>query len=284
MSWGKLLFVVRFLWPLVVAFSISDLAHAQSKESQEEEAKIHFSLGKKYFETGRFAASLAEFEKAYELTHNARLLYNIYLSAEKVGDFERAASALEAYLPTIPDSEPDLRANIEGRLEATRRTRDRMAALEAKNDAAGGQLESDKDEAPSRAKDPKTKSAAAQTGAQTQAEPGGDEGGGGVLPWILVGTGGAMLVASVVTGFVTGGLKSDYTQSCSSGTCDANTRNTGEMMLTLTDVFLFGGIAIAGAGLIWWLLTRGGGESKEKVAAAPYMSAQGGGLSLAGRF
>lgn len=115
------------LLALVVSFcSLPALASAQGSR-EDEEARTHFESGRLYFERGAYEESLREFQAAYELSHRAELLYNLYLTTERLGEWDQAISYLEHYLAEgSPDAER--RASLEPRLENLRARRDRHAA------------------------------------------------------------------------------------------------------------------------------------------------------------
>ena len=53
---------------------------AQPTAQQEQEARAHFQLGRTLYDGGRFEEAAREFVQAYELSHRAQLLYNIFLA------------------------------------------------------------------------------------------------------------------------------------------------------------------------------------------------------------
>src|SRR5690242_10205557 len=73
-------------------------ASAQPVAEDDERARVHFQAGSSHFDTGNYEAALQEFEAAYALSHRPALLYNIYLSHERLGNLEEAAGALRSYL------------------------------------------------------------------------------------------------------------------------------------------------------------------------------------------
>lgn len=114
--------------------------------------------------------------------------------------------------------------------------------------------------------------------------------GPGAGPWVLVGVGGALLIASA--GFFAGYLVN--TQGCEitstgEGLCDNETqRMHAEAWATPTaigaHVSLYAGIAAVGGGLLWWALSPRGSSaaSSERASVTPWVAPGEGGAVLAG--
>lgn len=62
------------------------------------EARVHFDRAVDLFESGDARGALAEFERAYELTGRASVLYNIGASYQALHDYPRAIDALRRYV------------------------------------------------------------------------------------------------------------------------------------------------------------------------------------------
>lgn len=79
------------------------------------EARTHFETGSALFESGEYERALSEFEEAYRLSGRSRLLFNMALAHERLGQLDRAIPMLRAYV----DSEPDLpnRGRLELRIQ-----------------------------------------------------------------------------------------------------------------------------------------------------------------------
>lgn len=79
----------------------ADPNDAQSSDvdvAGREEAAERFARGLRFYEDGDYRLALIEFERAYELVPNYRVLYNIGQVAIQLGRFARARHALEKYL------------------------------------------------------------------------------------------------------------------------------------------------------------------------------------------
>lgn len=71
---------------------------SQPTEEQREEAGERFRRGISFYEEGDYRLALIEFERAYQLVPNYRVLFNIGQVAISLGKFARARIALERYL------------------------------------------------------------------------------------------------------------------------------------------------------------------------------------------
>jgi hypothetical protein len=94
------------------------LAHPPSRQ-EIDEARGRFQHGIEQTDHGDFAGALTEFTRAYTLTHNPRVLFNISATHEALGDVINALDALRAYETQAP-------------ADVIRRQRDTLAAAEAR--------------------------------------------------------------------------------------------------------------------------------------------------------
>lgn len=106
-----------------------------------------------------------------------------------------------------------------------------------------------------------------------------------IVPFIIMGAGGAMVLGSIATGLMASSAESEIDDKCPTRmNCPASVKDAqsrGETMALLTDVLLFGGIAAAGTGVALWLL--GTFDERQPVASAACVP--GACIaSLAGRF
>lgn len=254
----------------VSAFVVPALAAAQAHAQQadvtpeaEEEARIHFELAERYYRDGRFSSAADEFQTSYELSGRTELLYNAFLAHREASEFAEAAAALEAYLPTV--SEGSRRQQLEVRLEQTRGLRDREAAQDS----------------PPEIEPPDEQG---ETTGEEVNEPasGADESSASVVPWILLGTGAAMVVAGAVTGALTLSAQSERDELCEDNLCTGDfesVQERGRMLALTTDILLFGGVAVAAGGLLWLLL-----DKDPPVQPAASCSADGCAATVTGSF
>ncbi len=111
---------------LVTLLSLPGAVRAQ-ETAVDAEARTHFAAARLHFERGAYEEAQREFLAAYELSPRAELLYNLYLTAERLADYDGAIGYLEHYLAEgTPDAER--RALLGPRLENLRQRRDEHAA------------------------------------------------------------------------------------------------------------------------------------------------------------
>jgi len=120
--------MLRFFWHLGLSFMLLALTvaltvpvAAQGTPSQQQLAAGNELLqaGKAAYSAGRFAEALYDFEQAYQRLQRPSILYRIGDTADKLGEHERAISALRQYLDVQPQAtdrefvESRIRANLE---------------------------------------------------------------------------------------------------------------------------------------------------------------------------
>jgi len=87
--------------PLVAALGLTlapSPCFAQDDASTRQAASNRFNRGIELYEEGDFSAALVEFNRAYDLSPNYRVLYNIALAQYQLGDYAGALESLERYL------------------------------------------------------------------------------------------------------------------------------------------------------------------------------------------
>jgi tetratricopeptide (TPR) repeat protein len=280
------------LWLWIVAATPAAAQQAQAaamSPASEEQARAHLRLGRAHYDNGNFAQAAVEFEEAYRISQRAALLYNIYLAYRDANDTHNAAEALRKYLAL--EKEIENRGQLEARLAAL----DRAIAAEPKPataPAAGSGVAASE---PTTALEPvaDAQPEAAAPSASLAASESSDSGGfARILPIVLMGTGGAMMAASIVTGLRATSAHSELSEardSCeAANNCTAlsperaaelnDLKSSGQTMAMLTDILLFGGIAVAGTGAVLFFIDRGASER----ATAAALSCSGDGCQ--GRF
>ena len=84
-------------------------------------ASAHFRRGVELFQEEAFRAALVEFQRAYEIAPDFRLLYNIGQTKLELQDYLGAAQSYERYLSeAYLDISPERRTEVEGALSALR--------------------------------------------------------------------------------------------------------------------------------------------------------------------
>lgn len=83
---------------LMVALSVPNLSIASAQTAADEEARTHFESGRLHFDRGEYEQALVAFQAAHARSSRTGLLYNIYLSLERLARYGEAADRLEQFL------------------------------------------------------------------------------------------------------------------------------------------------------------------------------------------
>ena len=89
-------------------------APAPVSEEKAKEASLHYDRGLKLYDDGNYEAARVEFERAYELAPNYRVLYNIGHCYKQLNDYVAALKALERYLAEGGEAIPKDRRDLVG--------------------------------------------------------------------------------------------------------------------------------------------------------------------------
>jgi tetratricopeptide (TPR) repeat protein len=108
---------VLLLVLLVSCVSSPGLAQAGETKANKEEARAHFKQGVQLVREGAYEAALVELKRAYELSPDYRVLFNIGQTALQLNEYLAAIDAYRAYLAEGGSRiEPDRRAAVEAEL------------------------------------------------------------------------------------------------------------------------------------------------------------------------
>lgn len=240
------------------------LARAQD-DAAASEARAAFQAGQAAYAAGRFPAALTYFERAYELTEEPDILYNIATVHDRLRHDREALEAYRGYLAGRPEAED--RANVEARIRALEGT---LAEAEAQAAAAAAARAEAEAEAEAHAAVPVAEPTAAEPTTRTVQR---DAGPG---PWALIGIGGA----AAITGGVLVGLAFADIDAVESGAPRpwGEVSDAAERAPILSGVgFAAIGVGVAAVigGVVWAAV--GGGEEQIEVGLGP------GGVRLRGR-
>ena len=132
---------------LTACLAIPAVAQAQSAEkpavgsSAVSQAREHFQRGVKLYEEDDFRTALIEFKRAYELSPNSTLLFNIGNSYYQLREYADALRALEQYVREVGTAIPkDSRVQVDREIEDLR---GRVAHVTFQSNVAGAQLAMD---------------------------------------------------------------------------------------------------------------------------------------------
>lgn len=281
----------------------NSVAFAQSKQAPSAaartEASQHFRRGVELYQEKDHEAALVEFQRAYELAPDYRLLYNIGQAKLEVKDYLGAAQAYDAYLTegggAIP---PERRTQVEGDL-AELKGRVGRVSIYANMDGADVFLDDQKigttpisstvlanvgqHRITARTKDGATDAQMVNVAggdiaevALTLIEPQGKtvvvrEGRkelskrrqAALITW---GAGGALLIGALVTGLMANGAEDDLKKLIRTDSVRPRAvedkRNDAKILAATTDVLLTVGIASAATGTLLWFLDKPEKEKK----------------------
>lgn len=232
----------------------------QERQLDDERARVHFRTAAELYDRGEFERAAVQFEEAYRLSGRSELLYNAYIAYREANDRRLAAAMLERYLQETPDAAD--RANLERRLEELQEAIQR-------EDARAEALE----EAERRAAEEAQR---AEVQARLAEERGRELRRAEVWPWVVLGIGGAITVAGLITGAVALGRSNNLRSACPEQMCppDSNfesRRSDIKRLSRIADGLIWGGLTVAVVGFISVLavgLPRGGEDQAEAAQAA----------------
>lgn len=261
---------------LLLAAAAPSGASAQDADALDQRARIHFQSGTAHYDAGSYEAALREFEAAYELSERVGLLYNIYLTQERLGNLEEAADNLGRYLES--DEVPaERRQVLELRLDNLRRR------LESRGDDGAGTPPPPPDTGRGEPDvvEPPADDAVAPPPA-TGAEEDEESGGVSVPAIVAFAVAGVGAVTWATFGILAMNEDAYLEDECP---CTEDELSDLETFNTLGDIGF--GVTIAGAVAGTLLLALSGGDEEEDAAAmalSPWMYGDGGGLAARGAF
>jgi hypothetical protein len=95
----------------------ADTPQAAPGEEAVAEAAVRYERGTKLYDEGNYAAALAEFRKAYALTRDFHVLYNVAQLCYRLGDYVGSVEGFRAYLDQAGDQITDARrGEVQGHL------------------------------------------------------------------------------------------------------------------------------------------------------------------------
>lgn len=270
-------------------------AHAsfQRAHALNPNARTHWGLGVTAFEGRRYVEALQELglalassnkpltksqreasEKLIERARGYVASFRVALSpaeARVVVDGVRTLDATQAKRLLLDPGEHELVASAEGYETLSRRVRvqsgdDKPLELTLKPTRSGEPLAQSPAPAPAAV-------AAASPAAPPAATPAAPGRSRSVGPYLVMGTGAAVLVGALVTGILTKGVESDLLEACGeSGPCQGDAHDAdidkGNTLKTTTNVLLGVGAATVAGGLLWFLLDPGSARESSATEAS----------------
>jgi tetratricopeptide (TPR) repeat protein len=283
-------FVLSGVIALGLVGPLAPLAHAQS---DDERARVHFEAGRSYYEQARYDDAAREWQQSFELSGRPELQLNISQAQERALRYDDAIAAARQYLTLAPDA-PD-KKTVEDRIVNLEELRARFergapAPLSPPGslpDTAGPGAPSTT--TPAGSGSPATGSSSAVTEAPAatalpELEPTRADNPLTLPAIVLMGVGGAALVASLVTGLVAhGDYKSLERQCDDDGLCPSAARDEldeGESLASASTVLAIVGVVAAGTGGA--LLIVGAQRAESKRAGTISLGPGPGLLSVSG--
>jgi tetratricopeptide (TPR) repeat protein len=252
-------------------------AHAQQPRNEENEQRARelFEVGDDHYAAGRYEQAVEHFQRAYELSPQPALLFNIANAFERMGEYQKAADHLRRYLDSPrADDIASVRERIR-RLE--------LAARASEIDAKQG--EEDKP-APAAAGPTTAAPAQAEVGVESRAErPQRSR----VVPFSLMAAGGVAIAGGVLAAFLSNQAGDDADALCNEdGLCtrDAKPELDRQKSLALvSDISIGVGVGCAAAGALLLFLRRGDEPlERASVDVRPAIGTAGLGLEVNGEF
>ena len=229
---------------------------AGAQDVATDEARGAFQAGQAAYRAGRFPEALTYFQRAYELTQEPDVLYNVATVHERLRHDREALDAYRHYLEARPESQD--RANIEARIAVLE---------EALTETPTGPLQSSPESATERPAIPDSgeQEHAVRDPDRASTEPTVRAAGAGPGPWVLIGIAAATVVASVAL-LASAQLDID---AVANGTAWDEIRDAHDRVPLLSGFgFALGGIGVALlAGGVSWLAI--GDADHAQVALSP---------------
>lgn len=136
---------MRTTLPCLFALALS-LPCVAAAQRAPDDARAHFARAVTLYTDANFEAALVEFQRAFTLSHNPNLLYNLAAAHESLGHFVEARDALEAYrMRGTPAVVATRAAELDARLA---RLRERIGTLRVLLDTPGLRVRLDGVEVP----------------------------------------------------------------------------------------------------------------------------------------
>ncbi len=255
---------------------MANVVHAQ--QSDDERARMHFQSGLSYYEQARYEDAAKEFSEAYELSQRPALLLNLSQAYERDLKFAEAIAELDRYLQVFPESPQ--RRTVETRIARLRELQARVAASSTPTPAPQSDPAAEQGTAPPAEPAPQ---ATPDPAPDVQAKS--DHGSGISVPGVIVlGGGGLLLAASLVTGIMAHSRHADLEERCPGGICPAEENaqgdiDSGKTLAWLSTGFLAGGVIAAAIGTVLILTHDGSEESSAATAQLVIAPGHVGGLA-----
>lgn len=130
--------LIAALAPVPLVAQPREAAAQAAPEGDSTTWKSHFDNGVALFHEGDYRAALTEFRRAYELSHNYRVLYNVAQTEFEVQDYAGALRTFKKYLTDGgAEIEADRRTQVEGDIK---KLAGRVATVTISSGTAGAEV------------------------------------------------------------------------------------------------------------------------------------------------
>jgi tetratricopeptide (TPR) repeat protein len=124
--------------PTLIGCALLFASPAFADDKAQAAASLHFERGAKLFQEGNLDAARVEFQRAYEINPDYRLLYNLAQVQLELHEYVAARDVFERYLSEGADAiAPERRAKVQAELAAIR---ERIASVAIKVNVAGAAI------------------------------------------------------------------------------------------------------------------------------------------------
>ena len=252
--------------------SADDTAEASSPSALDDRARAHFVLGRSQYDGGEYAASIEQFEAAFEISGRSALLFNLYQAHHRNGDLAEAIDYLDRYLASDAEVADADRTTLTARLENLR-------AQKAEEDAAAA------------ARAEAAQAEEARRLAELEREQQDASNPVRTAGWVVLAVGAASTAAFGLFGGLTLAEDKDLAGTCGADMgayCSDSELGRLQTLTRAADVSLAVGAAGLVTGIVLLLVSRPDADAEEAEQATfrlePSLSTQRAGLSLRGTF
>ncbi len=263
---------------VVLVAGLPAVARAQQPEGSDALAERYYKLGEELYHRSDYEGALKQFGQSHKHSKKPALLFNIARCYESLGRHQDAIEAFEGYLKSNPENTEQVRARVAN----LQRLVDRKRAEQQNKDEAARQRQAREAE---RQRQAEPKRAAPRTDTKRTDTKRGSP----LLGWIVAGSGGALIVTSVVFGILAADKASKLEDAASRHEPYADHRLTedqGQASQAVQVITLIAGGAALASGAV--LLTLHYLKRERPAAArawiAPSVTPRGGYLAAGLRF
>jgi tetratricopeptide (TPR) repeat protein len=252
--------------------------NAEQNETDTEARRL-FKEGDKQYAEGDYEGAVRAFEKAYELSKQPALKYNLANAYERLARYEAALDALKSYEPHAPADQREVIKRRIGKLQERVEQQDAERAKSQSMTSEQPPAEPGQVGSPASPEEPEPPAASLSTESPTP-----------MLGYVLIGVGAIGIGAGAVFGIQALGSKSDAEELCvenagarrcpasASDSLSSNTRSA-----VIADVSIGVGLVAAAIGT-YFVIKSKSAESATSAQVRAGAGPRGGSLSLVGTF